>query len=736
MNLNGFFKKMAAGSLFFGLLPVAHADEGMWVPLFLSQNQERMQALGMQLTAEDIYSVNQSSLKDAVVIFGGGCTGELVSGQGLVLTNHHCGYDAIQSHSSVEHDYLTLGFWAGDFAQELPCPGLEVRFLKEMRDVSQQVLQGLQGPDGKPLPEAVRQDSIRARSLRLTAGLGQGEEGRVVPFYYGNQYFLFIYEVFPDVRLVGAPPSNIGKFGGDTDNWVFPRHTGDFSVFRIYADSLNRPAAYSPENRPYKPKRYLKIDLGGYEEGDFTFVFGYPGRTQEYLSSYGVEQILEQEDPMRISARTERLAVIKAAMDKDSKTRIQYSAKAAGIANGWKKWMGEVKGIQRLDVVGSKREYEKVFGQWASSPQGKAYAGVLPALEKAYQGYGAYQGMAILFQEHTLAPEAVSFAYSFRKLCQASKTQDSALGRILEDCRARAEAFYKDYDPGVDKEIFLRMAFMTEKDGTRTPVIEFPGSTLQKQADRFYGKSIFTQPERMLSFLEHYKPGQYKTIERDPLYKYAVLVYGQYLNQTAPAVARFKKEIDSLQRIYMKGQMELKALSEAASRDSLSRPDQGLSNTGTGILYPDANFTLRVAYGQVAGFSPSDALYCKPYTTLDGIMEKENPDIYDYVVEERLKDLHARRDYGRYANALGEMPVAFIGTNHTTGGNSGSPVLNAEGNLIGINFDRNWEGTMSDIRYDAEMCRNIMLDIRYCLFIIDKFAGATRLVEEMEIVGD
>ena len=688
------------------LCTTVRADEGMWLPLFLKQNEARMQEMGFKLTAEDVYDVNASSLKDAVVIFGGGCTGEVVSSQGLVFTNHHCGYGYIQQHSSLEHDYLTDGFWAESFAEELPCPGLKVRFLKEMRDVSEVVLAGLE--NGTSLAENVRRDSIDARSRRLMKEAAQGEEIRVVPFYHGNQYFLFVYEVYEDVRLVGAPPSNIGKFGGDTDNWMFPRHTGDFSVFRIYADTANRPAPYSPVNKPYSPKRYFKIDLRGCEEGDFTMVIGYPGRTQEYLSSYAVEQVLKQEDPMRIEARTLRLEIIKAAMDRDAQTRIQYAAKAASIANGWKKWIGEVKGIERLDVVNSKRDYEKRFGEWTATPEGAAYASVLPALQKAYEEFEAVQGEAVVFQEYVLAPEAVRFAYSFKSLCEATEENFS---ETLQKHRVAAADFYKNYNPEVDREIFEKMA--SKQAGKSAAAVPDPA-----QIERFYTKSVFTQPQKMLALLQDFKPAQRKLIQNDPLYRYALSVYDTYLSNIAPAVTRVRRQIDSLQRLYMRGQMEMKTFS------------------GPEMLYPDANFTMRVAYGQVNGFSPSDGLVCKPYTTLKGIMEKENPDIYDYVVEERLKELYRNADYGRYANKRGEMPVAFIGTNHTTGGNSGSPVLNAEGNLVGINFDRNWEGTMSDIRYDAQMCRNIMLDIRYCLFIIDKFAGARRLINELEIVED
>ena len=717
-----------------GLCESMQADEGMWIPLLLQQNQEQMQRLGLRLTAEDIYSVNHSSLKDAIVIFGGGCTGEVVSEQGLVLTNHHCGYGYIQAHSTVEHDYLTNGFWAAEMKDELPCPGLAVRFLKEMEDVSHLMLEGLD----ENISENARRDSISVRSGRLVKEREKaGFEVRVVPFYYGNQYYMFVYEVFKDVRLVGAPPSNIGKFGGDTDNWMWPRHTGDFSVFRIYADADNKPAPYSPDNKPYKPVKHLKIDLRGYEEGDFTFVFGYPGRTQEYLSSFGVKQILEQEDPMRIAARTARLEVIKAAMEKDPAVRIQYAAKAASIANGWKKWIGEAKGIRRLNVIGSKQDYEKIFEDWTQSGSGKVYAGVLPALQKAYGELASYQSEAIVFQEHILAAEAVGFAYSFKKLCLVSKGEETGttMADALAECNQRAEKFFKDYNADVDRAIFEKMCFMTHADGSRTQIIDFPDMRVEKAMDLFYGKSLFTDRNRLQAFLQNYKTGSCKEIEKDPLFKYADEAYGHYLHSVRPRVLQCQKRIDSLQRLYMKGQMLLKESGDFAALMRVgAKPVRNFSNVGSEQLYPDANFTLRVTYGKVAGFSPADAVQYRPYTTIEGIMQKEDPDIYDYVVEDRLKALYAAKDYGRYANALGEMPVAFVGTNHTTGGNSGSPVLNGDGNLIGINFDRCWEGTMSDIRYDAQMCRNIMLDIRYCLFIIDKFAGATRLVEEMDII--
>ncbi len=708
---------LAGAMMMAGVLNPARADEGMWIPMLLNRNEADMQSKGLKLSAEDIYSINHSSLKDAVVIFGGGCTGEVVSNQGLLFTNHHCGFGQIQYHSSLEHDYLTNGFWAASLAEELPCPGLKVTFLVRMEDVTEAILGGL--PDG--MSEATRADSIRQRTQALKAATEAGThyQARIVPFYYGNQYYMFVNEVFEDVRLVGTPPSNIGKFGGDTDNWVWPRHTGDFSVFRIYADINNKPAPYSADNRPYEPRRFFPISLRGLNPGDFTFVFGYPGRTQEYLSSYAVQQVADVENPLRIAARTKRLDVIKAAMDADPLTRIQYAAKAASIANGWKKWIGESKGIARLKTVEKKQAFEKTFTAWTETPAGAAYKGVLPALDAAYQAAEPYNVMGVMLQEIGMAPELLSIAYAYGRLAEeaagtstasgvaAAEMTDSAWQAGIAALRQRAELFYKNYNPEVDEAVFRALLTMNRED----MAVE-PDEATQKD---LYAKSLFVSADKAGALLNTpYAKRQnfVKAVERDVACKYARLIYGQYYNSVRPATARLNAGIDSLQRLYMRGQMEM-------------QPERR--------FYPDANFTLRVAYGQIAGFSPADAVHYAPFTTIDGIMAKENPDIYDYVVEDRLKELYAARDFGPYADAAGRLPVAFIATNHTTGGNSGSPVLNGEGELIGLNFDRNWEGTMSDIHYDPSQCRNITLDIRYCLFIIDKFAGAQRLMDELEI---
>lgn len=680
-------------------IPFVKADEGMWLPLFLKNREADMQSKGFKLSAEDVYSVNQSSLKDAILLFGRGCTGELVSKQGLLFTNHHCGHGAIQQHSSLEKDYLTKGFWAQNMKEELPCKGLSVKLLIRMEDVSERIL------SAKDKKEAIKQ--IENEAIK-----GTHYTAEVKPFFYGNQYFLFVNEEFKDVRLVGAPPSNIGKFGGDTDNWMWPRHTGDFALFRIYVGKDNKPSEYNENNIPYTPKRFLQISLNGVEENDFTFVFGYPGRTQEYLSSYAVESLSKIENPLRIEARTKRLDAIKAGMDSDPLIRIQYSAKSATIANGWKKWIGENKGIESTKIIEKKKKFEKDFQAWTSTTEGKAYLTVLPSLKKKFNELSTYLTLSTYFNEVTSAPELVQFSYRFEKLvklCENKNVSDNEIKEEVEKLKKTAEGFFKDFNKNVDQQVFIALGNV-KIDGEVLKIVDFPDVDYNTHVKKMYATSIFGNAQTTFDFLNNFKRKDANKITNDLMYQYSSLVYGQYKTQTQPLVAQYYKEIDSLQKLYMKGMMEMQTEK---------------------IFYPDANSTLRVAYGKVEGFKPADAIKYNYYTTLKGIMEKENPEVYDYVVESRLKELYTTKDYGKYANKKGEMPVAFIASNHTTGGNSGSPVLNANGELIGINFDRNWQGTMSDIVYDPEICRNIALDIRYCLFIIDKYAGAKWLIEEL-----
>ena len=655
----------------------AVADKGMWLPSLISSRIKDMKSKGFKLSAEDIYSINEASLKDAVVLFDGGCTGEIVSEQGLLLTNHHCGYDAIQAHSTVEHDYLTNGFWAKNQGEELYCPGLKVHILVRMEDVTSRLASG-----------ETKEDIVSKAEAE-----GVGYAAKVESMYYGNMAYLFLYREFNDVRLVGAPPTTIGKFGADNDNWIWPRHTGDFSVFRIYANENNEPAEYSADNKPYKPARHFEVCTSGIKEGDFTMIYGFPGNTQEYITSDAVKYVAEVADPLKIDLRTKRLDIIGEAQAKSAKTRIQYAAKQASIANAWKKWQGEVKGINRLGTAAKKVAYEERFR--AENPD-KAY--LLDSLAAAYarnqEGYFNYE----LYSE-TLRGIEIQYAVSIALNEKLSADQKQAM----------AELFYKDFDITVDRKIAIAMLTEYEKYGT------FISAELKALFEQYGGA------EGYANYL--YDNTAFGTIEGFGAANAASDPVAEFVRAIAPIQQRVKAytyrnfsnhpDIERWFRPYVKALMEWDK--ERA-------------------FFPDANLTLRVAYGKVAGYEYADGEYHLPQTTLEGIIEKDNPDIYDYNVPQALRDAYATKDYGRWGVTLNgkyTVPVCFIATNHTTGGNSGSPVLNNKGQLIGINFDRTWLSTMSDIEFDETLCRNIICDIRYVLFVIDKVGGATWIVDEI-----
>jgi hypothetical protein len=707
--------------IFFLTGSLLRSEEGMWIPLLLKKYKiEDMQRSGFKLTAEDVYSVNQACLKDAIVIFGGGCTAELISAEGLLITNHHCGYSNIQRHSSVEHDYLTDGSWAMTKGEELPNPGLSVTFLIRMEDVTESSLAGVNAL----LSSLDREKAILENIKKIQADAVKGSDytARVTPFFGGNQYFLFVYEAYQDVRLVGAPPSAIGKFGGETDNWIWPRHTGDFSLFRIYAGSDNRPAAYSVNNVPFKPKKFFPISLRGVEKGDFTMVFGYPGRTTEYIPSFMIENQVNYTIPASIDLRTKRLDVISAAMETSPKIRIQYSAKKSGIANTWKKNQGVLLGLKKIGAIERKKEFEKRFQDWvdADTDRRAQFGTLLGQYRDIVTNQAAFELANAYAREAGDAAEIIGFASRFSSLIDAAANGKAEETEKLADrLKPGVESYFKDYDPATDQKLLAVMMRAYSKGITPglqpellpQILIDFKGD-FEKYAKSVFEKSILDNEQEVKQILKNFNSKSAKMLLKDPaflMFKSLQKLQNELIN---PGLARGLDQLPDLQRKYMKAQMEM-------------QPEK--------LFYPDANSTLRITYGKIDDFMPADGIQYRHITTLDGIMEKDNPEIYDYRVPEKLKQLYLAKDYGQYVYNQ-TVPVCFIASNHTSGGNSGSPVINADGQLIGINFDRNWEGTMSDIMYDPDLCRNISLDIRYALFIIDKFAGATQLIKEMVLV--
>ena len=689
----------------------AKADEGMWLPSLISQRIADMQEKGFRLDAEDIYSVNQASLKDAVVLFGRGCTGELISPEGLLLTNHHCGYSQIQQHSSVEHDYLKDGFWAMSRDEELPNKGLSVSFLERMEDVTDLVLKGYD----PSMSEEQRVELVKKNSQAVideAVKEGKGLRATVEALYYGNQYFLFLYRQYEDVRLVGAPPSSIGKFGGDTDNWMWPRHTGDFSMFRIYADKDNNPAPYSEDNVPYKPKKYFKISTRGVQEGDFTFIYGFPGRTQEYIHSEGVRYIEEIGDPHKIHLRTLRLDIMNKYQAQSQKVRIQYSSKNANVSNAWKKWQGEVKGIRKMKTVQTKQEFEQTFSRWAKNGE---FDGVLEKIAKIYEELEPYQFATDYYTETVRTVEIANLAMSVARLFLDGH-EEGLVTFDQDKARELMASFYKDWYLPIDKESFVAVMNEYEKNVPAGFKPEYykdklaSYGSIEAWAEDMFTNSIFIDQARA----EALTAADKEAVMADPATEFFNEFLKWYYADILPVTTRLNQELQLAYRDYMRGQM-VYCRTQRVMKD----------------FYPDANLTLRVAYGHIKGYSPADGVYYTPSSTIKGIMEKDNPEIFDYNIPQRLRDIYATKDYGRWADASDEVPVCFIATNHTTGGNSGSPVINADGDLIGLNFDRVWEGTMSDIVFDPEICRNIALDVRYVLFTIDKIGEADYLFDEM-----
>ncbi len=694
------------------------ADEGMWLPLFIERlNYVDMQKEGLHLTAEEIYSVNHSSLKDAVIIFGGGCTGEMVSDEGLILTNHHCGYGAIQSHSTIDHDYLTDGFWAMNHAEELPNDGLKARFLVSITDVTKDVLDGLKG-----LSETDRAAKIKeiSKKLELNATNGNQYDAKVSAFFNGNEYYLFVYETFRDVRLVGAPPSSIGKFGADTDNWMWPRHTSDFSVFRVYTSPDGKPADYAGNNVPLKPKHHLPVSIKGVQKNDFAMIMGYPGRTTRYMTSYGVNLAIEKTNPAIVKIRTRKLEIMKADMDASAAIRIQYASKYAGSANYWKFYIGQTKGLKSLKVIDKKRELESQFTQWlkGDNDRNMKYKDVLPDLSNAYEAISA-TALATTYNSEAINQgcEIIRFSKSYQDLADelAKPSADvAALKNLTEKLSDASDKYFKDYNAATDSKLLAAMLELYRKDIEVKYQPSLLGELDKKYkgdfkayADMVFSKSLFASQEKVNAFL---KNPSLKSLQKDPCYKLMT------------AFSDAGKSLDALTQ----GPNDLIAKGNRLFVEGLQEmlPDKK--------FYPDANSTMRLTYGKVLDYYPADAVHYDFFTTLKGVMDKEDSTSWEFKVPAKLKQLYQKKDYGRYSKN-GEMVTCFITNNDITGGNSGSPVINADGELIGLAFDGNWEAMSGNIAFEPDLQRTICVDIRYVLFIIDKYAGATNLIKEMDV---
>lgn len=688
---------------------------GMWIPTEV--NEKEMKDLGMKISAKQIFDTKKPSIKDAVVQFDGGCTAEIISPKGLLLTNHHCGYDNIQSHSTVENNLLKNGFWAKNMSEELPNPGVTVDFIVDIKDVTDQALAGTVNLDTNAA------QPIIAKNLEaVKASFKPNDDQKVMirPVYSGNKYYAYVIETFKDIRLVGAPPESIGKFGSDTDNWVWPRHTGDFSMFRIYADKNNRPAEYSKDNIPFTPKYYLPVSIKDKKENDFTFVYGFPGRTQEYLPAIAIEKVVNETDPAMIAVRDVALRTLNEKMRVDAATKIKYAAKYASVANYWKKWIGEVEGLKKSDAVNKKRQYEQSL-----SAKNPALKSTLDQLEKLYNEQAPYALNRAYYTETVRNAETLNLAniyYNYLQSKDAGKMDDKALDAL----KARLESMYKDYDAMLDAKVtakllalyanqtpaqFLPAGFSEFKDENKNlkTIEEWSKNSVITGRAAVNGATVYTNIDGVFANANALAT----TLKNDPLMAALVSMRTTFDTKSSAPYNKLQSQIDAQLKTYMAQLMET----------DKSRK-----------FFPDANSTLRVAYGQVKGSNPRDAVYYGYQTHLAGVMEKYVPGDYEFDVPKKLISLYNSKDFGIYKDQTGDVPVAFTATNHTTGGNSGSPTLDAYGNLIGLNFDRQWEGTMSDINYDPKFSRNIMVDTKYILFIIDKFADSKWLIDEMKVI--
>ncbi len=697
----------------------AIADEGMWLlPLLEKMNGKAMQELGCELTPKQIYDINNTSLKDAIVQFGGGCTGEIISKDGLLVTNHHCGYSNIQKLSSVEHDYLKDGYWAMNRSEELPCEGLTVTFLEYMQDIT-----GILEKAEKKARKQFKDDDekvLEAVSAKMEALVEEAEANnphcsvQVESFYNSNVYYLIVYKVYTDVRFVGAPPSSIGKFGADTDNWMWPRHTGDFSMFRVYADKDNNPAEYSPENVPLKAKNHLKISLAGVQEGDYTMIMGYPGRTTRFQTSPELKSQIEQND-IRIAARTIRQDKMLEDMLADPKVKIQYASKYSGSSNGWKKWQGMKLAFDKLDIIGRAEQEEAEFQKWvnANKKRTEKYGTAVQDLANAIEAGRDANNAFTKATETVYKIELTSFGLTFNILAGRALRNGMDTLAALNFAYEAIAPQYGDYSVGTDRKVAKALMHHYREiadpaDYMKNLTEDFATMDIDAFVDNMFNTSVFTSAEGLKKAIEE----KGMNVLDDPACTVGMSIYNECL-QAQMKTMKSSQDLGKARQTYTAGLLEWKK----------GEPS-----------YPDANFTMRLTYGTVGGYSPKDAVVYKHYTTLDGVMEKEDPDNWEFVVPEKLKELWKNQDFGQYGTEDGKMVTCFLSNNDITGGNSGSPIMNARGELIGLAFDGNWESMSSDVMFEPDLQRCINVDIRYVLFIVDKFGGAGWLIDEMDIV--
>ena len=712
------FKKIIAIYLMAICVFSVKADEGMWLPLLLQNNEAEMQELGLKLTSNDIYDINNSSLKDAVASLGGFCTAEMISNQGLMLTNHHCAYDLIRTHSSVSNDYLTDGFWAMDKSEELPNEGLSVSFLVRMQDVTERMNAALDS-----VSEEERRGVIRKMSAEIVAEATDSTHynARVKGFFGGNDFYLMVYETFEDVRLVGAPPSSVGKYGGDTDNWMWPRHTGDFALLRVYTGPDGKPAPFSDENIPYVPKHHFPISLDGVENGDFTMVMGFPGSTDRYLSSWGVKQAIDQKGPTIVKIRDLKLSIMKKHMDAKEKTRIQYASKYASTANYWKYFIGQTKGLKSMKVYDKKQALEEKFTNWvdADPERLEKYGEALNMLADAYYDNEKINEVRIFLNEAIFqGAEVFYFVYQVQNVINNLPEDPKEKRKAINKLKETAREHFNNYNKDLDQDLFaglLELYNNTVPHGKQPDAFKkvrehnYTKGDWNKFAAYVYKKSPFVDKTKFFTFLE--SPSKSK-MDKDYAVRMFNSVFDHYMDQISSKRAEVRSKLAQGERLFIAGLREM-------------MPEKN--------FYPNANSTLRLTYGTVGDYVPGDAMHYDYYTTIDGVMQKEDSTDEEFIVPQKLKDLYKAKDYGRYADENGQLVVNFIHGNDITGGNSGSPVLNAHGDLIGTAFDGNWEAMSGDIAFENEIQRTISVDIRYTLFMIDKFAGAGHLVDEMTI---